>query len=104
MLTGDDPPDLVAAHQPGTCHDPLCVNPHHLRWATPSDNALDRHGDGTSATGSKNGNAKLSDSDVSDIRRALAAGADTPDRIAQRFGIHPVYARAIAKGRARPFG
>ena len=38
---------LDVCHAAGICHNPLCVNPHHLREDTPSANQLDRHVDGT---------------------------------------------------------
>ena len=36
-----------AAHAPVVCHNPSCVNPRHLRWATRRENAADRWLDGT---------------------------------------------------------
>ncbi len=48
-LTEGSPEDplMEAAHQPVVCHNRLCVNPRHLRWATKSENQLDRRLDGT---------------------------------------------------------
>lgn len=36
-----------AAHRPVICHQPGCVAPAHLYWATPSENQQDRVLDGT---------------------------------------------------------
>lgn len=57
-------PQLVAAHNPVQCHNPACVNPKHLRWATHQDNQRDRLADQTDNRGERHGNAKLSNDDV----------------------------------------
>lgn len=48
-LAKGDPPDesYEAAHAPLICHNRLCVNPAHLRWATRSANQRDRSLDDT---------------------------------------------------------
>ncbi len=38
---------LQAAHAPIICHNPACVNPNHLRWATPLENSQDKFLDKT---------------------------------------------------------
>lgn len=58
LKTGIDPVGYDAAH---SCHNRNCVNPNHLRWAGRSENALDRHIDGTMKT-------KISEADVHMIR------------------------------------
>lgn len=47
-LTAGQPPhpDMEAAHLPVVCHNPACINPHHLYWATPEQNRADRAIDG----------------------------------------------------------
>lgn len=42
---------MYVAHTPIICHNPLCVNPVHLREATPSENGMDKHLDNTILTG-----------------------------------------------------
>lgn len=45
-----------------------------LAWGTPKENAADRDAHGTTARGQKCGRSKLTDADVAEIRRQLAAG------------------------------
>ena len=41
------PEGMDAAHDPVLCTDRRCINPHHLRWATRSENLEDRWVAGT---------------------------------------------------------
>ena len=59
MHGGVDHPHLHAAH--GPCHNRLCVNPLHLRWATGRQNQADRKRDGTHSMGERHGLAKLTE-------------------------------------------
>jgi hypothetical protein len=71
-----------AAH---SCGNKLCVNPAHLRWATPSENAADKELHGTSPAGERNGCAKLTAEKAAEIRRLR--GSTTQEEIARRFGV-----------------
>jgi len=51
MTTKTNPSDMYACHKPIVCHTPLCVNPRHLKWCTPTENAADMVTDGTRANG-----------------------------------------------------
>ena len=75
---------LIIMH---TCDNPPCVNPDHLKLGTPADNMKDmcKKGRGGVAIGSKNGSAKLKESDVIEIRKKLKnrTGVD----IAREYGV-----------------
>lgn len=51
-----------------TCNNPRCVNPAHLCFGTPVENAHDRILAGTNPNGSRYGAAKLTETDIPIIR------------------------------------
>lgn len=67
------PPSAIhqAAHN---CGVRLCINPRHLRWATPKENHADKAGHGTMVLGSKHHRAKLCEGDIPVIRARMAKG------------------------------
>jgi hypothetical protein len=75
--------EMYVCHAPVICHNPLCVNPEHLRWATPSENSFDKNLDGTMP--SNRGMGKVTEDDV----RAIRADQGTTTEIGRRYGIHP---------------
>lgn len=80
---GPRPAGLEAAH---SCGNPPCVNPRHLRWATPKENTADQVIHGTRCRGIKHHFVKLSEADVREIRILLATGL--PQHIiAARFSV-----------------
>lgn len=83
-----------AAH---SCGNRGCVNPMHLRWATASENQMDRVAHGTSNRGAQHGMAKLSEDQARQIKRLAAA--QPHQEIADGFGVSRKTVRDIATGR-----
>jgi hypothetical protein len=71
---------MVVAHTPVVCHNRLCVNPYHLKEKTHSENALDKHFDGTMVN---NVRRKLTEQQVIAIRNDTRKQTD----IAVDYGI-----------------
>jgi hypothetical protein len=74
------PADLCACHH---CDNPACVRPSHLYVGTPKDNARDAANRGLLRRGELHPYAKLTESQVREIRSA----AGTLETIATQFGI-----------------
>jgi hypothetical protein len=84
-----------AAH---SCGNRLCINPNHLRWATPQENVDDTKRMGRTRKGEDHPFAELSKCDVLEIRELYASGALFQREIAQRFGISDEHVSAITRG------
>lgn len=95
MLFSGPPNDdsLYAAHTPVICHNRSCVNPKHLRWATPLENVRDKRKDGTQHRGTDVGIAKLNEDQVLAIR----ASDETRSEMAKRYGVTRSTIAAIQK-------
>jgi hypothetical protein len=84
------PPDserVYAAHAPVVCHRSDCAAPAHLRWATHAENMADKVPDGTENCGTRNGSAKLTDSQVVAIRREYNRGGVTHRVLAAQYAV-----------------
>jgi hypothetical protein len=70
---GPIPKGMKVCH---SCDNPPCCNDEHLYLGTDADNNADREakGRGKQPKGEANGNSKLTEADVREIRRRLAAG------------------------------
>ncbi len=77
--------ELFVCHK---CDNPACVNPEHLFLGTQRDNMQDslKKGRKPSYPGSKNGRAKLTETEVNEIRRLHLEGyTSTP--LIRKFGV-----------------
>lgn len=94
LANGEPPsPKHQAAHACGNGHGG-CLTPGHLRWATSIENHEDMEGHGTVLRGEGVRQAKLSTSDVLQIREM--AKSRTHGEIADQFGIsRPTITRVI---------
>lgn len=69
-----------------SCRNRHCFNPKHLRWATRTENQLDRIADGTHNRGERCGQSKITEDDVRLIRYEVGRG--TPQAVfARHFGL-----------------
>jgi hypothetical protein len=91
---GDAPVDRPhAAH---SCGNPTCVNPAHLRWASPSENMMDRLVHGTDNRGENSANAKLTEAEVIEIR--TMKGVHNSGVVARKFGVRAEAIQKIWRG------
>lgn len=88
LMAHGQPPSHIhqAAH---SCGRPSCVNPAHLRWATPKENQADQLRHGTRNRGTRNGRNKLMTPEVLEIRRRVAAG-ESNSSLGREFGVSNV--------------
>ena len=86
---------LVAAH---SCGVRICVNPHHLRWATYGENNEDAKEHGTALMGDRHPLSKLSTDDVREIKRLR--GKVSQLALAIRFGVSQVKISQIHLGKS----
>lgn len=94
---GEPPsPEHHAAHR---CGNRPCVNPRHLRWATPVDNAADKLEHGTEIRGEKSNLCKLTAKQVRQIREICANRTETYAAIGEQFGVSGETVSGIAKRR-----
>ncbi len=80
-------PKHEAAH---SCGRRICVNPLHLRWATPAQNCADKIEHGTNSR-------KLTESDVRAIRNLR--GVQTQQKLGEMFGVDQATISEIQTGR-----
>jgi hypothetical protein len=89
-------PGHYTAHSCGRGRDG-CVNPRHLRWATPAENSADMLVHGTRLQGERHPMAKLNAVKVARVRHLLAKGW-TQQAIADLFDVERTTITLIAWG------
>ena len=71
----------------------MCINPEHLILGTHADNVADRVSRGRSATGVKNGRAKLTEDQV----REILASTDRHIVLSKKYGVTPKVVRLVRR-------
>lgn len=106
LTNGPIPPGLCVLHS--CIASRSCVALKHLRLGTHAENAVDREAQGrhSDSSGEKNGQAKLTASEVREIRDLRASGALTGREVARLYGVTPSEVSHIFTGKvwkeARP--
>lgn len=96
---GELHPNLLVLHK---CDNPSCCNPSHLFLGTDADNMRDKSAKGRDAYlfGRSNGNGKLSDEQISKIRKLSSSGKSIAF-LADEYNVHPSHIWSILIGRRR---
>lgn len=82
---GPIPAGMFVCHK---CDVPSCINPNHLFVGTHADNMTDRNKKGNSPKGIKNGSAKYTKEQISQVKFYLGMGGKSHKEIACITGVH----------------
>lgn len=83
------------------CDNPSCCNPGYLFIGDNAVNTADRHRKGRDASGQRNGNAKLTDKDVQEIRRRYDGQYGRLTELSKEFGVCTDQIRNVVRGHQR---
>lgn len=96
-LVADVPYGMFVCH---TCDNKLCCNPAHLFMGTAKDNRMDckQKGRLVAPKHERNGQAKITKTVVSEIRRVAKSGKHSSREIGEMFGISQSHTSSIIRG------
>lgn len=97
LAHGSIPASQCVLHR---CDNRPCVNPSHLFLGTRIDNTADRDAKGRTATGRRVSTAKLSPSQVSEIRQRYGSGGETHRSLGSVFGVDHTVIGDILRGKS----
>lgn len=80
-----------------SCDNPICCNPHHLRFGTRQSNVDDMFARGRNLVGEARANSKLTNAAVREMRLRRAMGALQKD-LANDYGVSAAYVSEIVNG------
>lgn len=89
---GAIPRGMVVMHK---CDNRLCCNPNHLEVGTIADNNHDAIAKGRNAKGERNGNSKLTELQVREIRAKHKLGEYTVSQLAKLYKVSESNMRSI---------
>lgn len=85
LTTGENPTEeIICCHR---CDIRACVRSDHLFWGTATDNQRDMTSKGRHRWGKNNGQAKLTEEQVMEIRELLKEGQYSQQEIGKMFGV-----------------
>lgn len=91
LHVGKIPAGMFVLHR---CDNRLCVNPEHLWLGTQQDNMRDRSEKGRRAQGVANGQSKLDEAAVREIRSSKKT-----KELADKYGVHRTLIQQIRRGK-----
>lgn len=101
LFYGPIPNGILVLHK---CDNPPCCNPDHLFLGTHGDNARDRSSKKRGGIGERNGNAKLSNAQVRELRLEYKAKRGDVTKLAKKFGVSIYLVASIVQGSSRMIG
>lgn len=97
LARGPIPEGMLVLHR---CDNPPCCNERHLFLGSDLDNMRDKVAKGRQARERRNGNGRLTDGQVAELRAMRTSGA-TLETLGRHFGISMGYAGMIVRGEWR---